>query len=97
MEQRILSDKKIPMPSIEQEFYLPVDFLLEIIKTLDFKIKILCTTVGYGFVNLRIPVYRGKVSNVYYNDEISMKALVDHFFPKEDIGETKNKEEFDIK
>ena len=97
MEPKTLSDKKIPILPTEQEFYLPADFLLEIIKTLDFKIKILCTTVGYGFVNLRIPVYRGKVANVYYNDEISMKVLVDHFFPKEDIGKTKNKEEFDTR
>lgn len=76
------SDTKTPMPPLEETYYLPVKFLEDLARTLDFKIKILCTTVGYGFVTLRISVYNGKVANVHYNDEISMKTLVDHYFPK---------------
>ena len=91
-EKKILSEEKIPMPPIKQEYYLPVKFLTNLLATLDYKIEILAKTVGYGFVTLRISVYKGRVANVHFNDEISMKQLVNQYFP-----EVTNEEKVDIR
>lgn len=62
-----------------KKLFLPVDFWSSILATLDMKAQTISEGYGYGKLGLTLIFHRGKVSEVYFTDEIRVKGILEKF------------------
>ena len=69
------------------KLYLPVNFWSTILASLDSIIQALSESYGFGEVSLKLIIHRGKVTEIYFNDEIRIRGLVEQFDkPEQELG-----------
>ena len=73
MDQKTLS--KTPIP--ESQLYLPKEFWFSLLASLDAKVEAVSKTYGYGVIELKLVVHRGKVTDVYLHDEVRIRGVVE--------------------
>lgn len=57
--------------------YLPAKFWSTVLASLDAKTEVLCEQVGFGEVTLTLKVHRGKITEVYFADEMRVRGLLE--------------------
>ena len=68
------------------KLFLPVNFWSTILASLDSKVQALSESYGFGEVSLKLIIHRGKVTEIYFNDEVRIRGLVEqHEKPNEKI------------
>lgn len=72
---KLSENKKIPTP--DTRLYLPGDFWFSLLASLDAKVENVSKTYGFGIIQLKLVVHRGKVTDVYLNDEVRIKGVVE--------------------
>ena len=61
------------------KLFLPVNFWSTILASLDSKVQALSESYGFGEVSLKLIIHRGKVTEIYFNDEVRIRGLVEQF------------------
>lgn len=82
MEEMKPLSKKVPMPS-KTNLYLPVKFWSTVLASLDSKVQGVCESYGFGIINLRIVIHNKRVSDIYFNDEVRIRGLVEQYINEE--------------
>ena len=75
MEAVTSFEGKIPIP--DTKLYLPVEFWLSLLASLDAKVEAVSKTYGYGVIELKLVIHRGKVTDVYLHDEVRIRGAVE--------------------
>ena len=66
--------QKIPIPHTK---YLPDEFWKSLIATLDAKVEAISKIYGYGIIELKLVVHRGKVTDIYLRDEARIRGMIE--------------------
>lgn len=78
MEKKLPEDSITPAKSTNsKKLFLPADFWSSVLATLDMKAQVIAEDYGYGKLNLTLIFHRGKVSEIYFTDEIRVKGILE--------------------
>ena len=64
--------------------FLPIEFWSSIISTVDAKVQTLSEAYGFGTITITFVVHRGKVSEIYFDDRIRLKGMLEKITDKLD-------------
>ena len=72
-----MNDQQIPTPPIKTRLFLPTEFWTRLLAILDAKVQNLSEREGQGKIEMRLIMQNGKLTNIYFNDEVVVKELVE--------------------